>query len=127
MIRQVAFLIITSSMIIYGLLYTIKWVGWPSAIERKNKVLRAVRTGFSSTLLSISLLLMYLYWTSPETFWRQWTVSTIIGSMFFVVIPLFFIMIIASFIRFSSWERMESMMTNRLRKIVESKTKNDKN
>src|SRR5687768_14212200 len=102
MIRQVAFLIMTSSMIIYGLLYTIKCFGWPSAIERKNKVLRAVRTGFSSTLLSVGLLLMHFYWISPETLWRQWTVSTIIGLMFFVVIPLFFIMIIASFIQFSS-------------------------
>jgi hypothetical protein len=113
-------------MIIYGLVFTLKHFGWPSDTERKNKIIRAVRTGFSSTALGVGLMLMYFYWTSPETFWSQLTLATSIGAFFFLVIPIFGVMTVASYIQFSVWEKTQSTMTSRLKKIIDDSNKDDK-
>ena len=126
MIKQIAFFFLTSLMIIYGLIFTLKHFGWPSITERKNKTIRALRAGFSSAGLVVGLMLMYFYWTSPEAFWSQWTLATAIGTFFFFVIPIFGVMTVASFIQFSVWEKTQSIMTVRIRKIIDDSTKGDK-
>lgn len=126
MTKQIAFFLVTGSIVLYGLVFTLKHFGWPSITERKNKIIRAVRTGFSSTALAVGLMLMYFYWSSPEAFWSQWTLATAIGTFFFVVIPILGVLTIASFIQFSVWEKTQSIMTSRLRKIIDDSTKNNK-
>ena len=125
MIKQTIFLIVTSLAVIYGLVFTLKYFGWPSISDRKNKIMRAIRTGFSSTVLIIGLMLMYFYWSQPEAFWSQWTVATIIGAFLFFVIPIYCAMTIGSYVQFSIWEKTQPIMTDRLRKIVEDTTKDD--
>jgi hypothetical protein len=112
-------------MIIYGLVFTLRYFGWPSVAERKNKIMRAIRTGFSSTALMIGLILMYFYWSSPATFWSQWTLSTFIGAVFFFVAPIFVLMTVTSFIQFSVLEKTQLMMTDRLRKIIGNSTRDE--
>jgi len=126
MIKQIAFFFVTSLMILYGLVFTLKHFGWPSITERKNKIIRALRTGFSSTALVVSLMLMYFYWSSPDAFWSQWTLAKAIGAFFFFVIPILGVLTIASFIQFSVWEKTQFIMTSRLRKIIDDSTKDDK-
>ena len=125
MIKQIIFLLVTSLVILYGLIFTFKYFGWPSMADRQNKMMRAIRTGFSSTLLVIGLMLMYFYWTAADAFWNQWTMTTIIGAFFFFVIPVFCVMTISSFVQFSVWEKTQSMMTGRLRKLVNDSAKDD--
>ncbi len=126
MIKQTAFFFVTSLMIVYGLVFTLKYFGWPSINERKNKVTRAIRAGFSSTVLLVGLMLMYFYWTSPQVFWSQWTLATAISGLFFFAIPIFVVMTVASFIQFFAWEKTQSMMTGRLKKIISDSAKDDK-
>jgi hypothetical protein len=125
MIKQAIFFLVAGAMTIYGLVFTFKYSGWPSATERQNKVLRAIKAGFSSTVMAVGLLLLYFDWTSPETFLTQWTFSSIVGAII-IVIPLFLIMTVGSFVPFSSWEWTEIGVANWLRKIIDRKRKNDK-
>src|SRR5512138_2655644 len=102
MIKQTLFFLVIGSMIIGGLLFNGKYLKYPSALERKNKVLRAVKTGLSNTVLGVGLLLLSLYWESRETFWTQWTFSSIrVGIL--LTIALFLIMTIGTLIQFYSW------------------------
>jgi len=113
-------------MVIYGLVFTIKHFGWPSVRERKNKVLRAIRTGLSSTILVVGVMLLYFYWNSAEVFWSQWTLATTVSAFFFFVLPILGVMIVAAYIQFSVWEKTQSIMTDRLRRIVSDSSQDDK-
>lgn len=126
MIRQIVFLFVTSLMIIYGVVSTLRYFGWPSASDRKNKMMRAIKTGTSSTVLMIGLMLVYFYWASPETFWNQWTFATFLAAVLFFVIPVFGLMTVTSYVQFSVLEKTQSIMTNRLRKIVGDSSKEEK-
>jgi uncharacterized membrane protein len=123
MIQQAIIFLVAGAMTIYGVVFTFKYSGWPSAMERQNKALRAVKTGFSSTVMVVGLLLLYFDRTAPETFLTQWTFSSIAGAIL-LVIPLFLIMTAGSFVQFSSWK--ETRMTNQLRKMMRHSTKNNK-
>lgn len=124
MIRQTLFLLVMMLMMIYGLVFTLRYFGWPTIAERKNRIGRAIKTGFSSTVLAVGLILVYFYWSSPETFWNQWTPATFIGAVLFFVIPIFGLMTVTSFIQFAMLDKTRSLMTNRLRKIT-AKSAND--
>ena len=126
MIKQTIFLFVITIMIIYGLVFTLKYFGWPSIAERENRFIRSLKTGLSSTILVIGLMLIYSYSSSAETFWSQWTIRTFIGAVLFFVIPIFGILTAGSFVQFSVLEKTQSIMSERLRKIVSDSTKDDK-
>jgi hypothetical protein len=123
MIRPMTFLVLTSLAAICGLVFTLKYFGWPSVAERKNKVVRAIKAGFSTTVFTISLIFMYFYWTTPGEFFNQWTLVTVLGALFFLVIPIFFLITIGAFIQFSVWEKTNSIMMDKLKKIVDDSRK----
>jgi hypothetical protein len=89
-------------------------------------MVRAIKTGTSSTVLMIGLMLVYFYWASPETFWNQWTFATFLAAVLFFVIPVFGLMTVTSYVQFSVLEKTQSVMTNRLRKIVGDSSKEEK-
>jgi hypothetical protein len=105
-----------------------KYFGWPSMAERKNKTVRSLRTGLSSSALVLGLFLFYFYWTSPGSFFNQWTINTTIGGFIFCAVPLFLVLTVFSFVQFSALEKMQSGMTTKLGKIKDvSKNNKDGN
>ncbi len=126
MIKETAFLFVTGLMVIYGLVFTFKHSGWPSIAERQNKIIRAIKTGFSGTIFLVGFMLIYFYWTSPKTIFDQWTLANTLGSFICVVIPLLATLIAGSFVQFSAWEKTQFIMANRLRKIINNSTREHK-
>lgn len=129
MTNQTIFLLAAVSMILYGSIFTMKYFGWPSENERKNKLIRSLRTGLSSTALLVGSFLLYFYWTSPEEFSNQWTTNTIIGGFLFCIAPMLVVLTIFSFVQFSALEKMQSGLTTRLREMKDESTadENDSN
>ena len=105
-----------------GAFITTKVGGWPSEAEKKNKGVRALKTSLGGTMLGISLVLLIFYHTSPNTFWSQWSLLSVIGSIFNCVLPVFVLLTIGAYIQYTAWEKTESLMTKQLDKIVKSKT-----
>jgi hypothetical protein len=126
MTNQTIFLLAAISMILYGSIFTMKYFGWPSENERKNKLIRSLRTGLSSTALLVGSFLLYFYWTSPEEFSNQWTTNTIIGGFLFCIAPMLAVLTVFSFIQFSALEKMQSGFTTRLREIKDESTADKK-
>lgn len=126
---QTVFLLAVVSMILYGSIFTMKYFGWPSETERKNKLIRSFRTGLSSTALVIGIFLLYFYWTSPEMFFNQLTTNTMIGGFLFCIAPMLVVLTIFSFVQFSALEKMQSGLTTRLREMKDESTadENDSN
>ena len=114
--------IIFSVPVLVGALIISKSAGWPSEAEKKNKGLRALKTSLGGTMLVIGLGLLFFYHTSPDTFWSQWSLLAVIGSIFNCVFPAFVLFTIGAYIQYTAWEKTEALMTKQLDKIVKSKT-----
>jgi hypothetical protein len=91
--RQFMLFSIVGLMILFGILISFKQFGWPSDAERKNKIKRSLKSGFGVLMLGIGLILLVLYWTSPETFWTEFSFASVIGLIFFIVVPLFVLLV----------------------------------
>jgi hypothetical protein len=120
--RQFMFFSIVGLMILFGILITLRQFGWPSDAERKNKIKRSLKSGFGGMMLGIGLILLVFYWTSPETFWVELSFTSVISLVFFFVIPVFVLLVIASYLQYSALERLESRWKSRLKQIIGSKT-----
>jgi len=123
--RQFMFFSILGLMILFGILIIFKQFGWPSDAEHKNKIKRSLKSGFGSLMLGMGLILLVFHWTSPETFWSEFSFASIVGWIFFIVIPLFVLSVIASYVQYSALERLEPRWKSRLKEILERKTKKE--
>jgi len=120
--KEIVLYILLGAIVILGVVIIFKEVGWPSEEEQKNKGGRSIKAGFGGTMLCIGMLLFIFYRTSPNTFWDKWSFLSIIGFVFYFMVPLFVILTIGSYIQFSSWEKIQPLMNKELQRIVKSKT-----
>lgn len=114
--------IIFSVPALVGAFITSKAAGWPSEAEKKNKGVRAVKTSLGGTMLVMGLVLLMFYHISPDTFWSEWSLLAVIGSIFNCLLPAFVLFTIGAYIQYTAWEKTESLMIKQLHKIVKSKT-----
>lgn len=122
MLNNIIPYIIFSVPVVVGALIMSKSSGWPSAAEKKNKGLRALKTSLGGTMFGIGLALLFFYHISPATFWSQWSLLAVIGSIFNCVLPIFVLLTIGAYIQYTAWEKTESLMTRQLDKILKSET-----
>lgn len=79
------------------------------ARTKNNLLLRSLISGIGGALLTISLMVLNFYNTSPSAlyFWSEWTLPKIIGFSILVIFPLYCALTIASLIYYTTLEKFK--------------------
>ncbi len=121
------FYLLTGSILIVGTVLMSKETAWPSEAERKNRLLRAVRSGIGATLAGTGLVLIIMYQTAGETFFHDLSLLSVLVSFLFLVVPTFFLLTIGLYVQYGILEKLGPMWTQRLRDLTRPHEDQDKN